>query len=90
MSIGRVYFNQGRYQEALAIEKKALYLMPDTDSGATRYDIYTTGKNNLVLGNSLQALDAVQTGLTLALEVDDRVHITEGYELSSRINAIVE
>lgn len=90
LGIGKVYFNQKRYQEALAIEKKALSIAPDTGIGSARYEIYIQlAKTYLALGESQQALTTVQTGLTLALEADDRIHIAEGYELSSRTNAIL-
>jgi tetratricopeptide (TPR) repeat protein len=90
LGIGKVYYNQKRYQEALAIEKQALSIEPGSGNPSARYEIYIQlAKVYLALGNSQQALAEVQTGLALALEADDRIDMAEGYELSSRANAIL-
>ena len=90
LGIGKVYFNQKRYAEALAIENKALSIEPGSGNPSARYEIYIAlAKIYLALNDPQQALSSVQTGLTLALEADDRGYIAEGYEVSSRTNAIL-
>jgi tetratricopeptide (TPR) repeat protein len=90
LGIGKVYFNQKRYPEALSIEKKALSIEPGSGNPSARYEIYIQlGKIYLALGDARQALAAAQTGLALALQADDRHYIAEGYDLSSRVNAML-
>lgn len=90
LGIGKVYFNQKRYPEALSIEKKALSIEPGSGNPSARYEIYIQlGKIYVALGDARQALTASQTGLALALQADDRHYIAEGYDLSSRVNAML-